>query len=378
MTKQSQRSGNNSTNFQAARDINISLNIDSFKLEDNKIIVDLNNIQTNQIDINKSIFEKLSSDFNKSFVGMRLEAKEAYEKVYDIVDCASLLEKPINDHRLKSRFDWQVLPERYNEYHYQEDLKRIHEFCDGRLVMSAPSVSAAACSCFSDIAYDLKSTFGTECIVDIYGRAAREHLDRVLDHPKQDFFITLTDCFYQLDVSKKLPFTLLSVVNSSKQRLYKRKSTQVCWHPAVYVPELSTGDMQARLQFGIPGNATKKTLISGGRLIDYMDDITPGDFVVAWDPIWMKFECSPNYEHVNVGDYICYHGIFCHEKWASENAKLALNSFMNIFSKTWERNNFDLLKMLNNLCNNLNYVESFAQSCGKEWSGMFPFPDAIA
>ena len=316
----------------------------------------------------RTLIAKLITDFDGTLLNDPVRSADAVQKVKALLSEAELITDADSDPRLTSTLDWPFIIDSYNQDSYHRDLLTIHASCDGELVLSASSVSAASCLCLTLLAKDLSEHCGAVTRLDFLGRNGREHIDRIKTSGRHDFVVCLSDCLFLGDEDRNLPYRLMNVVTATRQRVYRKKTSRIIRSAAVFVSEQSTAELQALLKFGLPMNTEPKPLSTSGDIAAAANELAGGDYVCVWDPLWLVYDNNDNYDPVPGTEYDCFHGLFCHKSWNRPARKLAVQAFMRVFAAKWNCAQIALRLGVKVLTVDEVFFESFSQACGLHWS----------
>jgi hypothetical protein len=84
---------------------------------------------------------------------------------------------------------------------------------------------------------------------------------------------------------------------------------------------------------GIPASAEPEMVGSFEKLIEKVQDLAPGDMVIAWEPLASGLESKHPFRRL--GEYRCWLSLYCHKRWQAGALETLKNQFKQLFASEW-------------------------------------------
>ena len=84
---------------------------------------------------------------------------------------------------------------------------------------------------------------------------------------------------------------------------------------------------------GIPRSAEPEMIGSLERLIESVPQLSPGDMVIAWQPLASGLESRHRLRRI--ADFRCWISLYCHKRWQRGALRPLKSQFTQLFAREW-------------------------------------------
>jgi hypothetical protein len=99
-------------------------------------------------------------------------------------------------------------------------------------------------------------------------------------------------------------------------------------HTAKGIPE-----EQLLARAAIPDSAEPEMVGSLEKLLEKVQDLAPGDMVIAWQPLASGLESKNTF--TRHGEYRCWLSLYCHKRWQRGALRTLKEQFQQLFASEW-------------------------------------------
>ena len=84
---------------------------------------------------------------------------------------------------------------------------------------------------------------------------------------------------------------------------------------------------------GIPASADPEIVVSLERLIAHVEELDPGDMVIAWEPLASGLESK--HRLARFAEFKLWVSLYCHKRWQRGALRVLKDQFSRLFSSEW-------------------------------------------
>lgn len=155
---------------------------------------------------------------------------------------------------------------------------------------------------------------------------------RLYHDDQADFLLTPHGPFLLVGDHGALDYRRLTPVYEYAQAVLTRTGRVKGGRRRVLVYKGGSPDEQL-LVHGAPESAEPEIVTSLEKLLAQVDELAPGDRVIAWEPLASGLQAKRAFERS--GDYRLWISLFCHKRWQEGALRRLQTQFKQLFASEW-------------------------------------------
>ena len=197
------------------------------------------------------------------------------------------------------------------------------------LVINVGSYSTACIA----VMQSLRRRFGLETRTDFQGLSGRQQVLRLYNDDAADFLfaphvpVLLVGDYGARDYRRITPVHSYEQVLLRKNGQAKGKRRKLLVYKGGYPEE------QLLARASIPDSAEPEMVGSLEKLLEKVNELAPGDMVIAWQPLASGLESKNTF--TRSGEYRCWLSLYCHKRWQRGALRPLKDQFLRLFASEW-------------------------------------------
>jgi hypothetical protein len=194
------------------------------------------------------------------------------------------------------------------------------------------NVGSYAAACIS-VLQSLRRRYGLEFRSDFEGLNGRQQILRPHHNDDADFLLAPHAPFLLAGDRGALNYRRVMPIHAYQQTLFQAPGSAKGRAPKVLVYKDSSAEEQFIARVGIPEWAAPEMIGSFETVVANVDDLSPGDMVIAWEPFASGLESKHNFRRF--AEYRLWVSLYCHKRWQRGALRNLKNLFRQLFINEW-------------------------------------------
>lgn len=233
--------------------------------------------------------KKIDEDLDTSFLNSQAENDAALKAMREFIAAASAQDSSIAalTKRLRRGFQWNLAFCSKQDPHFQACMTTLAAWCDkhGPIKIATTAVCGAAVAILDKINEQYSETQGFRVDLSFHAINGRTLFENLLSKCEVDFAIGPLEALVLADDRVKLPLKIIGPLFGEKQCIYVSNRRRSGFHSGIWVFERASAEFQFHVGIGIPRNAHENNVADARHIPDLVENIPPGDMVIAWSPL---------------------------------------------------------------------------------------------
>jgi hypothetical protein len=179
----------------------------------------------------------------------------------------------------------------------------------------------------------LRRRFGLEIRTDFQGLSGRQQVLRLYNDDASDFLFAPHVPVLLVGDYGALDYRRLTPVHSYAQLLLRKNGRGKGRKRRLLVYKGGYPEEQLLAGVSIPDSAEPEMVGSLEKLLEKVQDMAPGDLVIAWQPLASGLESQNAF--VRQGEYRCWVSLYCHKRWQRGALRTLKDQFLRLFTSEW-------------------------------------------
>ena len=197
------------------------------------------------------------------------------------------------------------------------------------LVINVGSYGAACIA----VIQSLRRRFGLLTRTDFQGLSGRQQVLRLYHDDAADFLFAPHVPVLLVGDYGALDYRRITPVHSYEQVLLRKKGAAKGRKRRLLVYKGGYPEEQLLARAGIPDCAEPEMVGSLEKLLEKVQDLAPGDMVIAWQPLASGLESKNTF--TRHGEYRCWVSLYCHKRWQRGALRSLKEQFLQLFASEW-------------------------------------------
>ncbi|MET0410606.1 MAG: winged helix-turn-helix domain-containing protein [Polyangiaceae bacterium] len=193
------------------------------------------------------------------------------------------------------------------------------------------NVGAYSTACIA-VLQSLQRRYGLCVKSDFQDLSGRQQILRLYHDDQADFLLTPHAPFLLVGDHGALDYRRLTPVYEYAQAVLTLTGRVKGRRRRVLVYKGGSPDEQL-LVHGAPASAEPEIVTSLEKLLALVDELAPGDMVIAWEPLASGLQATRAFERS--GDYRLWISLFCHARWHEGALRTLQTQFKQLFASEW-------------------------------------------
>jgi DNA-binding winged helix-turn-helix (wHTH) protein len=195
----------------------------------------------------------------------------------------------------------------------------------------AIDVGSYSAGCLS-VLQSLRRRYGLETRTDFEALTGRQQVLRLHHNDAADFLFAPHVPVLLVGDHGALDYRRITPVHSYEQVLLRRAGLAKGKKRRLLVYKGGYPEEQLLAQSSIP-SAEPEMVGSLEKLVQGVQDLAPGDMVIAWQPLASGLESKSAF--VRLGEYRCWVSLYCHKRWHRGTLRRLKDQFRQLFASEW-------------------------------------------
>jgi DNA-binding winged helix-turn-helix (wHTH) protein len=194
------------------------------------------------------------------------------------------------------------------------------------------NVGSYAPACIS-VLQSMRRRYGLEVRGDSEDLSGRQQILR-LDHDDEaDFFLAPHAPFLLVGEHRALDYRWMTPVHAYEQIVLRAPGPVRRRRRKLLVYKGGSPEEQLMSRVGIPSSAETEMVGSLEKLLTKVEELSPGDMVIAWEPLASGLESK--HEFRRLAEFRCWLSLYCHKRWQRGALRTLKNQFSQLFIGEW-------------------------------------------
>lgn len=320
--------------------------------------------------ISEILRRKIDEDLDTSFLNSQAENDAALTAMRELIAAASAQDSSISalSKRQRRGFQWNLSLCSKQDPHFQKCMTTVAAWCDknGPIKIATTAVCAAAVAILDKLIEQYSESHGLRLDLSFHAINGRTLFENLLSKCEIDFAIGPLEALVLADDGIKLPLKIIGPLFGEKQSIYVSNRRRAGFHSGIWVFERASAEFQYHVGIGIPRNAHENTVADARYIPDLVENIPPGDMVIAWSPLSSVLERRRDFSIVQQSEYLI-HFVLLGGKNVFSKAGFPLHEFLTVFVAEWRSHVRNRRGLSDRLLRNHDFMTAFALSAGHSW-----------
>jgi DNA-binding winged helix-turn-helix (wHTH) protein len=197
------------------------------------------------------------------------------------------------------------------------------------LVVNVGSYSAGCIA----VMQSLGRRFGLETRLDFRGLSGRQQVLYLYNQDAADFLFAPHVPVLLVGDYGALDYRRLTPIHSYEQVLLKKNGPAKGRKRRLLVYKGGYPEEQLLAGVSIPDSAEPELVGSLEKLLEKVQELAPGDMVIAWQPLASGLESKNVF--TRQGEYSCWLSLYCHKRWQRGALRTLKDQFLRLFASEW-------------------------------------------
>lgn len=193
------------------------------------------------------------------------------------------------------------------------------------------NVGAYSTACIA-VLQSMRRRYGLRLTSDFQDLSGRQQILRLYHDDQADFLLTPHAPFLLVGDHGALDYRRLTPVYEYSQAVLTVTGPIKGRKHRMLVYKGGSPDEQMMV-LGAPDTAEVEIVASLEKLVAMIDGLSPGDMVVAWEPLASGLQARHAVERS--GDYRLWISLYCHQRWQEGALRTLQTSFQQLFASEW-------------------------------------------
>ena len=197
------------------------------------------------------------------------------------------------------------------------------------LVINVGSYNAACIA----VMQSLRRRFGLETRTDFQGLSGRQQVLHLYNEEGTDFLFAPHVPVLLVGDHAALDYRRITPVHSYEQVLLQKSGAGRGRKRKLLVYKGGYPEEQLLARVAIPDSAEPEMVGGLEKLLEKVQDLGPGDMVIAWEPLASGLESQNTF--VRRSEYRCWVSLHCHKRWHRGALRDLKEQFLRLFASEW-------------------------------------------
>lgn len=179
----------------------------------------------------------------------------------------------------------------------------------------------------------MRRRYGLEVRGDVDGLNGRQQILRLFHDDEADFLIAPHVPFLLVGDHGALDYRRVTPVHAYAQIVLQMPGPARGRRHKLLVYKGGYPEEQLMARVGIPASAEPELVSGFEKLIEKVQELAPGDMVIAWEPLASGLESKRPFRRV--AEYRCWLSLYCHKRWQTGALEALKNQFKRLFASEW-------------------------------------------
>lgn len=197
------------------------------------------------------------------------------------------------------------------------------------LVINVGSYNAACIA----VLQSLRRRFGLETRTDFEALSGRQQVLHLYNQEGTDFLFAPHVPVLLVGDHASIDYRRITPVHSYEQVLLQKNGAAKGRMRKLLVYKGGYPEEQLLARVAIPDSAEPEMVGSLEKLLDKVQDLAPGDMVIAWEPLASGLESHKTFARRS--EYRCWVSLYCHKRWHRGALRDLKDEFLRLFASEW-------------------------------------------
>lgn len=271
----------------------------------------------------------LSTDISNSVFQNESDTRLATLDANKILSHSKLIKD--NDRRF-SPDDYPRLANNYDKNVIKQDLELLHSFGRG-FTLNCASIHPLGVGVVKHLEIKLREA-GISLKIDYSAISGK---DQLLKPESNDFIIMGNDPMFISDNSISKEFRFLFPLYLKNQSIFVKNTNRSVRTSKTYVVVDSSAEVQFRQGIGVARNTELSELGQLETLVQLIDEISPGDGMIVWDPMSEIIRNNQEFTEVPNSKHRIWVSLFAHKSWRAKSRNEVRQAFSRLLLNSWRQ-----------------------------------------
>lgn len=314
--------------------------------------------------------KKVSEDLEFSFLDSQSTVDVTLSAMREFLVTAAIQDPEIGtfDRRIRRGYKWMLRTCVKNDPEYQRCLRELAGFCQkfGPIKIATAAVCAAIVAMLNELSAEYRDNPGVSFTTSFYPINGRMLFESLLTKCDVHFAIGNLEALVLADSGDKLPLKIIGPLFGQRQSIYVSTRRRAGIRSGIWVFEKASTQFQYHLGIGVPRNSHENIVTDARQIPDLVENIPPGDMIIAWSPLSSVLDKRRDYAIVPQSEYT-NHFLLFGNKLVFRPKEFPLDAFLTVFLCEWRRRVNGSNNLVNSLRRDHDFMTAFALGAGHEW-----------
>jgi DNA-binding winged helix-turn-helix (wHTH) protein len=194
------------------------------------------------------------------------------------------------------------------------------------------NVGSYAPACIS-VLQSLRRRYGLEVRSDSDDLSGRQQILRLAHDDEADFLLAPHAPFLLVGEYRALDYRWMTPVHAYEQIVLRAPGPVRGRRRKLLVYKGGSPEEQLMARVGIPSSAETEMVGSLEKLLAKVEELIPGDMVIAWEPLASGLESK--HEFRRLAEFRCWLSLYAHKRWQRGALRKLKNQFTQLFISEW-------------------------------------------
>lgn len=194
------------------------------------------------------------------------------------------------------------------------------------------NVGSYAPACIA-VLQSLRRRYGLDVRSDFEDLTGRQQILRLHHNDEADFLLAPHAPFLLVADHGTLNYRWMTPIHAYEQAVLRAPGTPRGRRRKLLVYKDGSPEEQVMAHVGIPVSADPEIVVSLERLIAHVEELDPGDMVIAWEPLASGLESKHRLARFAV--FKLWVSLYCHKRWQRGALRVLKEQFSRLFSSEW-------------------------------------------
>ena len=179
----------------------------------------------------------------------------------------------------------------------------------------------------------LRRRYGLDVHSDFQDLTGRQQILRLHHNDEADFLLAPHAPFLLVADHGALNYRWMTPVHAYEQAVLRAPGTPRGRRRKLLIYKDGSPEEQLMAHAGIPASADPEIVVSLERLIAHVEELDPGDMVIAWEPLASGLESK--HRLARFAEFKLWVSLYCHKRWQRGALRALKDQFSRLFSSEW-------------------------------------------
>jgi DNA-binding winged helix-turn-helix (wHTH) protein len=194
------------------------------------------------------------------------------------------------------------------------------------------NVGSYAPACIA-VLQSLRRRYGLDVRSDFQDLTGRQQILRLHYDDEADFLFAPHAPVLLVGDQRALYYRWMTPVHAYEQAVLRAPGTPRGRRHKLLVYKDGSPEEQVMARAGIPASADPEIVVSLEKLIAHVQDLAPGDMVIAWEPLASGL--ASRHRLTRIAEFKLWVSLYCHKRWQRGALRALKHQFSRLFSSEW-------------------------------------------